>query len=208
MSIAGRSISKSKFITISVLVVTTCLMIGLSIFLVYNHKYVVKLEQHGYVGLFLISLLAGSPLPIPTPSMILTFTLGSILNPLYIGLVDGLGNTIGNVLIYYTGRAGWKAFDDFNKPDSRIGRIMRSKRVTRLVESKSWGEMAIVFLSFVYPNPIATPLILAMGAERYNLAKFTIICWAGKTVQGLLFAYLGHFGLRSLLHFFGVFNMS
>jgi membrane protein YqaA with SNARE-associated domain len=207
MSIIDHSISKSKYVTVSVLVVTTCITIGLSVFLVYNHEYVVKLEHHGYLGLFLISLLAGSPLPIPTPSMVLTFTLASILNPLYIGLVSGLGNTIGNVIIYYTGRAGLKVFDDFDKPDSRIGRVMRGKRVSRLVESKSWGEMAIVFLSFIYPNPVSTPLILAMGAARFNLTKFIVICWSGKTVQGLVFAYLGHFGLRSLLHFLGVFHL-
>jgi membrane protein YqaA with SNARE-associated domain len=208
MSIADNSIRKRKYITVSLLVVTTCLTIGLSVFLVYNHEYVVKLEHHGYLGLFLISLLAGSPLPIPTPSMILTFTLGSLLNPLYIGLVAGIGNTIGNVFLYYTGRAGLKIFKDFNRQDSRIGRVMRSERVSRLVESKSWGEMAIVFLLFIYPNPVATPLILAMGAARFNLTKFTIICWSGKTVQGLILSYLGHFGLRSLLHFFGVFNIS
>ena len=69
-------------------------------------------------------------------------------------------------------------------------------------------EMAIVFLLFIYPNPVATPLLLAMGAARFNLTKFTIICWSGKTVQGLILSYLGHFGLRSLLHFFGVFNIS
>jgi membrane protein YqaA with SNARE-associated domain len=181
-------------------------MIGLSVFLIYNHEYVVKLEHHGYLGLFLISLLAGSPLPIPTPSMILTFTLGSILNPLYIGLVAGMGNTIGNIFLYYTGRNGMKAFKDNNQPDSRIGRVMKSERVSRLVASKSWGEMAVVFLMFINPIPVTTPLVFAMGAARFNLTKFLVICWTSKTVQGLLLAYFGHFGLRSLLNIFGVFK--
>ena len=208
MTIADHSINKRKYISISVLVVTTCLMIGLSVFLVYNHEYVVKLEHHGYLGLFLISLLAGSPLPIPTPSMILTFTLGSMLNPLYIGLVSGIGNTIVNVFLYYTGRSGRKAFKEDNQQDSRISRIMKSERVSRLVESKSWGEMAVVFLMFINPIPVTTPLVFAMGAARFNFTRFLVICWTSKTVQGLLLAYFGHFGLRSLLHFLGVFHIN
>ncbi len=185
----------------------TCLTIGLSVFLVYNWQDVVKLEKHGYLGLFLISLLAGSPIPIPTPSMILTFTLGSLLNPLFIGLVAGLGNTIGNYFIYYTGRAGLKVFSDFSDSNSRLGRLLNNERISKIVKSENWEEMAIVFLLFLYPNPAATPLILAMGAERFNLTKFLVVCWSGKTVQGLLLAYFGHLGLGSLLHFLGVFNV-
>ena len=204
---ADNAINKRKYINISLLVVITCLTVGLSVFLVYNHEYVVKLEHHGYLGLFLISLLAGSPVPIPTPSMILTFTLGSMLNPLYIGLVAGIGNTIGNIFLYYTGRGGLKVFNNSNQQDSRIGRVMRSERVSKLVKSNSWGEMAIVFLMFINPIPVTTPIVLAMGAAHFNLTKFLVICWTSKTVQGLILAYLGHFGLRSLLHFFGVFHI-
>jgi membrane protein YqaA with SNARE-associated domain len=166
----------------------------------------VKLEQHGYLGLFLISLLAGSPIPVPTPIMILTFTLGSLLNPLLIGLVAGLGNTIGNAFIYYTGRSGLKVISGFDKPDTKLSRFLGNKRISNILNSRGWGEMAMVFLLFMYPNPVATPLILAMGATRFNLTRFLVICWSAKTVQGLIFAYLGHFGLRSLLRFLGVFN--
>jgi membrane protein YqaA with SNARE-associated domain len=199
-------IGKKKYITVSLLVGTTVLTIALSIFLVYNHEYVVKLEQHGYLGLFLISLLAGSPLPVPTPSMILTFTLGSLLNPLFIGLVSGLGNTIGNVIIYITGRNGIKVFSGLDNPDTKLGRIMGSKRISKLVKSTTPGEMAMLFLLFIYPNPVATPLILAMGAARFSTARFLLVCGAGKTVQALILSYLGHFGLGSLLHLFGVFH--
>jgi membrane protein YqaA with SNARE-associated domain len=139
--------------------------------------------------------------------MILTFTLGSLLNPLYIGLVAGVGNTIGNSFIYYTGHAGLKLFTDFSNSNSRVGRILNSERIARIVNSKNWGELAVVFLLFLYPNPASTPLILAMGAERFSFPKFLVTCWSAKTAQGLILAYLGHLGLRSLLHFFGVFNV-
>lgn len=182
-------------------------MVGLSVFLVYNWKYVVRLEHHGYAGLFLISLLAGSPVPVPTPSTVLTFTLGSLLNPLFVGLAAGLGNTIGNASIYYTGRAGLKFFADFNKPGGRISRFLGGRSISKILNSRSPGELAIVFSLYLYPIPVATPMILAMGAARYSFSTFLIVCCVGKIVQGLLFAYLGHFGLGSLLHFFGVVNV-
>ena len=201
------SARKRKYITVSLLVVMTLVTIGLSVFLIYHRESVARLEHHGYVGLFLISMLAGSPVPVPTPSMVLTFTLGSLLNPIFVGLAAGMGNTIGNALVYYTGRGGLKAFTDFDKPDSRLGRLLGSRSVSKILNSNNWGEMAIIFLLYIYPIPIATPMVLAMGAERYNFTKFLVVCWLGKVAQGMLFAYLGHFGLRSLLHFFGVANI-
>ena len=207
LSHSSISIRNRKYISISLLVVVTLVTIALSVFLIYHWEYVVRLEHHGYLGLFLISLLAGSPIPIPTPSMILTFTLGSLLKPLIVGLVAGLGNTIGNAFIYYTGRGGIKFFKGFNKSGTRLGRFIDNKRISKILKSKTWEQMAIVFLIFIYPNPVATPMVLAMGAARFSFTKFMVICWLGKTVQGLLFAYLGHFGLRSLLHFLGVFNV-
>ena len=201
------SILKRINITISLLVVVTLVTIALSVFLIYHWEYVVRLEHHGYLGLFLISLVAGSPIPLPTPSMVLTFTLGSLLNPLLVGLVAGMGNTIGNAFIYYTGRGSLKLFKGFNMQDTRVGRFFGNRSISKILSSKNWGEMAIVFLLFIYPNPVATPLVLAMGATRFSFTKFLIICCLGKIVQGLLFAYLGHFGLRSLLHFLGVFNV-
>ena len=40
-------------------------------------KYLTHFEILIYLGLFFTAMLAGSPIPIPTPCMVLTFTLGS-----------------------------------------------------------------------------------------------------------------------------------
>jgi membrane protein DedA with SNARE-associated domain len=61
-----------------------------------------------------------------------------------------------------------------------------------------------VFVLGMYPNPILMPIIMSMGAARYNFWKFYIVCWAGKTAEALILSYLGYFGLRSLLHIFGI----
>jgi len=63
---------KRKYLAISLLAAIIIISVGGSIFLIFNWEYVEQLENRGLLGLFIISLFAGSPIPIPTPSMILT----------------------------------------------------------------------------------------------------------------------------------------
>ena len=45
--------------------------------------------KYGYIGVLVISLLAGVTLFVPVPSVLVVFTLGSVLNPALIGMVAG-----------------------------------------------------------------------------------------------------------------------
>jgi membrane protein YqaA with SNARE-associated domain len=205
--VTSESLTKKKYIAISLLAATIGVSVAIAVFLIYNSKYVIQLEHEGYLGLFLISLLAGSPIPIPTPSMILTFTLGSLLNPVLVGAVSGLGNAIGYALIYLTGRGGLQFLPNFDVANSGIGRLLRKMKMSRLLDSPNRTGVAAVFLMSIYPNPVLTPMVLGMGARRFSFMKFFLPCWAGKTVMTMLLAFLGYFGFRSMLHFLGVFNV-
>ena len=61
--------------------------------------------QYGYAGGFLISILGGITL-IPVPSLLVIFTLGGVLNPVYVGLISGLGEALGGITVYLTGASG------------------------------------------------------------------------------------------------------
>ena len=205
--VTSESLRKKKYIAVGLLAATIGGSVAVAVFLIYNWKYVIRLEHEGYFGLFLISLLAGSPIPIPTPSMILTFTLGSLLNPVLVGTVSGLGNAIGYALIYLTGRGGLQFLPNFDVSNSGIGRFLKKIRMSRMLDSPNRTGVVAVFLLSIYPNPVFTPMVLGMGATRFSFMKFFLPCWAGKTVMTMLLAFLGYFGLRSLLHFLGVFNV-
>ncbi|OGN99971.1 MAG: hypothetical protein A2Y90_05735 [Chloroflexi bacterium RBG_13_52_12] len=202
-----------RYLAISLLAITIIISVGGSVLLVQHWEYIAMLEKQGYIGLFFISIFAGSPIPIPSPGMILTFTLGSILNPILVGLVSGLGNALGNVLVFWTGRGGLFFFQnlgvskksDENNP-SRIGRILRKLRMPKMAEFARKRALWAVFILSIYPNPLLTPIILGMGAARYHFWKFFFACLAGKMVQSLALSYLGYYGLRSLLRFFGIFS--
>ena len=203
--------STRKYLAIGLMVAMIIISIGGSVLIIQNWEYVISLQGNGYWGLFVISVFAGSPIPIPTPSMILTFTLGSILNPLLVGFVAGFGNGLGCALIFWTGRGGHHIFKNLvstqssqSAPRSWIGRFWQKiSRVPEFIKNKVlWA----VFLLSVYPNPILLPLILGMGATRYRFWKFFLVVWAGKTLQSMVLSYLGYFGLRSMLRYFGIFD--
>jgi membrane protein YqaA with SNARE-associated domain len=203
---------KGRYIGLGLLAGMIIISVVGSILLVQHFAYISRLENQGLLGLFIISIFAGSPIPIPTPSMILTFTLGSILSPILVGLVAGFGNGVGNALIFWTGRGGHKVFRNFltpspltNPPKSRLGRFFR--RLTTVPEFTRNRVLVAILLLSIYPNPVLTPLILTMGATRYNFTRFFLAIWGGKTVQSLILAYLGYFGLRSLLRYMGVFHI-
>jgi membrane protein YqaA with SNARE-associated domain len=200
---------KRKYIAIGLLAFLIIISIGGTVFFILNWQYVEQLQGKGLLGLFIISLFAGSPIPIPTPSMILTFTLGSVLNPALVGLVSGVGNGIGNAFIYWSGRGGHAFFKSFStpsedaEPKSWIGRLF--KKIPNLLNRARGRVLLSVFLLSIYPNPVLTPMIIGMGASRFSFTRFFIAVWAGKTVQSMILSYLGYFGLRSLLRYFGVF---
>jgi membrane protein YqaA with SNARE-associated domain len=200
-----------KYIAITLLAALLIISVGGTVFFILNWKYVEQLQGEGLLGLFIISLFAGSPIPIPTPSMILTFTLGSVLNPALVGLVSGLGNGIGNALIYWSGRGGHAFFKSFSspgegaEPKSWLGRLF--KKIPNLLNRARGRVLLSVFLLSIYPNPVLTPMIIGMGASRFSFIRFFIVIWAGKTVQSMVLSYLGYFGLRSFLRYIGVFDM-
>lgn len=212
--VTGKSPDRRRNIAIGSLVTIVGVTIAGSVFLIQNNQYITQLAPRSYSGLFLISLLAGSPIPILTPCVVLTFVLGSILSPVLVGIIAGLGNTLGNILTYFTGRGGIRFFKDINifqsvadAESSGAERFLRKIGIMRIVTFANRQEITAIFLLSLYPNPFLTPTVISMGATRRNFRKFLFACWAGQTVQAMILAFLGRFGLRYLLRFLGIFNI-
>jgi membrane protein YqaA with SNARE-associated domain len=200
-----------RFLPFTLFVLMFAAGIAVSVWIIVNWKTITNLQPHSYIGLFLISVLSAAPIPTPTPGALLTFVLGSVMNPLFVGLVAGAGNTTGYILTYYTGRGGlhfFSVFNVFGKPDTenpgffrRMALKVKNSRVYRfLSQHRALG----VFTLSLFPNPFITPAIIGLGASRFRFSKFLLICWAGQTIQGIWLASLGYVGLRSVLQAFGL----
>ena len=188
---AAKTSSKKKEYIIGG--VALALTIALCVAVIFFWEYVQRAQQYGYLGVFVISILAGGTVFIPVPGVLVVFTLGSVLNPAIVGVVSGLCEAVGSGGIYLSGYGGQKAAQNLN------GRFF--------TKFSGWirGRGAVsVFVMSAILNPLFYPFAAIAGMLRFGLVRFFFLCWAGKTVKNMMIAYAGYFGLRSLLRWVGV----
>lgn len=160
---------------------------------IYYWEDINHLGSYGYAGVFVISILAGGTIFVPIPGLLVVFTMGSILNPSIIGACAGLGEALGSIGIYLSGYGGRRVFQNTNHGlYSRLSGWLRRH-----------GSIAVFINSAIF-NPLFYPFTAIAGMLRFGLLKFFLLCWAGKTVKGMVVAYAGYFGLRSILQWLGV----
>lgn len=182
--------ARKRFFISSLALVLTILFCVVAI---YYWEYLNQLQGYGYLGVFIISLFAGSIMVLPIPYVAVVFTLGGVLNPALVGVASGLGASIGAMTIYLTGYGGHSLFQNVN-----------DTLYSRLVDwARRRGSVAVFIMSAVF-NPLFIPMTIAMGMLRFRLWKFFLLCWAGNTVKSLAIAYAGYLGLRSLLRLIGI----
>ncbi len=166
---------------------------------IYYWEWVRGLEGYGYLGAFLISILGGATIIIPVPMLAVVFALGGVVRQTWLlGIVAGLGETLGALTIYMTGAGSCAAVF----PCARGDRLQTAyERLMRLMEQR--GGLTLFLLSAVL-NPFFYPAALAAGALRFGIRKYFLICWAGKTIKGFTVAFAGYYGLHGLLHLLGM----
>jgi membrane protein DedA with SNARE-associated domain len=156
-----------------------------------------------YMGMFFISIIGGATVIIPVPSLVVQFTMGAVLNPALVGAVAGLGTGIGGTLVFLFGRSGHRLFANTGFSGSTSNRLVVRWTARIMTWARHRGSLAVFFMSAVL-NPIFFPMAVAIGTSRFKLWKFFVMCWAGNTVKSMIIAYLGYFGLGSILRAIGI----
>jgi len=141
---------------------------------------------YGYVGAFLVCILGNISIFIPIPFALIVYAFGSTLNPLLLGLVSGLGSTIGEMVSYFLGWGGRKIIE------SRYG--SRLDAVKKLVGR--YGALS-VFLIALLPVPDDL-LLIPLGMMKYDIKKTFIAMLLGKTLMCISLAYAGAFSFSYL----------
>jgi membrane protein YqaA with SNARE-associated domain len=137
-----------------------------------------RFERYGYPGVFLISLLGNATVILPAPSLAVVFGMGGLLNPLFVGLVAGVGEALGELTGYLAGYGGRAVIED-REMYGRLERWMQRH-----------GSVTVFVLSAI-PNPIFDLAGIAAGALRFPLERFLLSCWVGKTIKTIAFAFVG-----------------
>jgi uncharacterized membrane protein YdjX (TVP38/TMEM64 family) len=151
-----------------------------------------QLKDWGYIGVFLIAMAGSATIVLPTPSTVAIFGSGAVLDPvlgipapLLVGLVAGLGDTLGEFSGYGLGYAGTD--------------LIKRQRMYGVFEG--WmrrNGMLTVFLLCTFPNPFFDIAGAAAGASRMPPKRFFIATLGGKIVKDLFLAYGGSFSVSLL----------
>ena len=184
--------------------------------LLYFGDEIKQAQTYGYVGVFVVGLLCGISI-IPAPTQLLVFTFGHILNPIFVGLVAGLGSGAGGVTVYLTGAGVQTVWTKLLNRERAIqhrlgidsdqsgpeqfrfwfrGRAFYDKLAGWISGNK--GAWALFVTSSIIISPFY-PAGLAAGSLHMGLVKFFLISWAGKTVRYLYVAAAGYYGLEAIL---------
>ena len=191
LKVAKRKPSKREIIIGGVSLAIT---IALCIFIVRHRIYMEEISQWGYIGCFIINILASGTVVMPGFGTLLTFTLGGVLNPAIVGAVAGFGETLGALGAYFTGYNGRHLFQSTEENLFYI-------RIDNFFHRH--GSKGVFFMAAIF-NPIFYPFAVALGMLRFKLMQFFLATWAGRTIKNMVLAYLGYLGLHSVLKWLGL----
>ncbi len=189
VSLSARIQWRSRVVQARLGILAVVLLAMLAAFLLRDH---LNLTQVGYGGIALASLIASAGLIIPVPAVGAVCAGGVFLNPLFVGLIAGSCETVGELTGYFLGYTGR---DVVTK--SRLYR-----RWEPWIQRRGW--LPLFGLSLV-PNPIFDIVGIAAGALHYPLWRFLPVVWVGKTLKFLTLAYGCAYGIGWITSTFDLF---
>ena len=145
------------------------------------------LGAYGYLGVFIVAVIGNATVFLPVPGIAMVFASGSVLNPLIVGLVSGVGEPLGELTGYMAGFGGSAVFEERDRYERLKGWMKRH------------GFLTLLVLSAI-PNPLFDLAGMTAGALKYPVWKFLLACWIGKTVKAVAIAFLGHASLGIVSH--------
>jgi membrane protein YqaA with SNARE-associated domain len=158
--------------------VAVVLAIAITAAIVLFRHELARFSRYGYPGVFIVSLLGNATVILPAPSLAVVFGMGGVLNPLFVGLVAGVGEALGELTGYLAGYGGRAVIEDW-------------QMYHRLEKWMQRNGSATIFVLSAIPNPIFDLAGIAAGVLRFPLQRFLLSCWVGKTLKTTAFAFAG-----------------
>ena len=149
----------------------------------------------GLTGMFLVSIVDSSFVPLPIPGMtdIMLIIYGAQhTNPWLLIAIATMGSALGGLFSHKVGQAGGLAFIEKRTPP----RIF--KRVTGWMETHA--ILAVALPALLPPPMPLSPFVLAAGALKMSRKKFMITFTTSRFVRHSLAVWLGvHYGKHVLV---------
>ncbi|MDO8428792.1 MAG: VTT domain-containing protein [Candidatus Diapherotrites archaeon] len=158
---------------------------------------------YGLPGVFIATIIANATILLPVPVDIFIVLFGQIdfyhlgiLSPFILGLTVGLGAAIGELSGYVIGYFSIKSLQEFRKQQFSINFDEIKERV------QNQGTYFIALAALI---PFPFDIIgLLCGVMRFDVRKFFLAVWVGKTGRYIILSYAGYFGITWLRAFFHI----
>ena len=147
-------------------------------------------SNYGYLGAFFISTFGNFTVFFPVPFVLTIYAFGATLNPLMLGLVCGLGSTVGEFSAYLIGMGGRKVLND------RYGSQLETAR--KLVAK--YGA-TVIFLFALLPLPDDL-ILIPLGMMKFDIKKAIAAMFAGKFLMCTAVAYAGRYSYSTIKDIF------
>jgi membrane protein YqaA with SNARE-associated domain len=165
---------------------------AVSLWLALNPQWVMSFGHWGYLGAFLISLVASATIILPAPGIAVVIAMGTALDPVLLGIVAGLGSAVGELSGYVAGASGRALV-----PARQRAQFERLHSLT-----DRYGAILLLILSAI-PFPLFDFAGLIAGMLRIRIATFLSMVAVGKSIKYVIMILLGAGPLFYLQQMFG-----
>ncbi|HEA84424.1 MAG TPA: hypothetical protein ENI04_00350 [Candidatus Wildermuthbacteria bacterium] len=136
------------------------------------------MQNFGYGGVFLISLISAATIIFPIPGFAAIPIGAHFLHPLLVAIVGALGSSIGELVAYGAARGGISIGD---------GKFIKwSERLAKWFEKINGFTIIILFAATPLPHDVVG---LFAGIIKYDIKKFFLATLIGKFLMFLVLAY-------------------
>ena len=162
-------------------------VIAITIYIISIRNRVAEFERYGYVGIFFVALLANATVFIPAPGVAIIYAMGSVFNPIYVGLAAGTGGAIGELSGFMAGFSG----------QGLVEHTHIYERIKPWVDK--YGGWSIFVLAAI-PNPFFDIAGFAAGIAKMKMRTFLFSVWVGQLIKMTMFAYAGKYSIEWFAH--------
>lgn len=176
---AVNKFSDRRMNLLRLLTLVLFIVIMVVVFLLRDHLQ--DLAHYGYLGIFLITLVANATVFLPVPGIAMVFTLGAVFNPFLVALAAGLGAATGELTGYLLGFSGQGLVEEHG---------WYQAIQTWMTTHPKLIDLGVLVLAAI-PNPFFDAAGIAAGAMKIPVGRFFIFCALGSVLKMLLFAFGG-----------------
>jgi len=156
-------------------------VVGIVVVIFIFREQVRRLSHLGYLGAFLIPMIANATIIVPIPGVWVIFAMGAVFNPFLLAIFAGLGAAAGELSGYLLGFSG-QGLAERSQLYERIYALMNRHR--------RWSDLLILVMALI-PNPFFDLAGIAAGTLKMPIWRFYLFCSLGSILKMLAFSFGG-----------------